>query len=451
MVFISYSSRDYDLACTIRKFLSENRIHCWMAPESIPAGGDYSRAIPGAIEKCDVFLLILSENSQQSKWVPKELDLAITYDKTVIPFHVDQSEIAKPFHFRLVDVQIVDASANLNRGLKKLYTQIMSDSILPDADTVSTGLPDYYTYYEMLQVSSAREIDIEGLRSQSDVTRSLSIPIGINEDNEIVKLDIHHRGDGPNGLIIGPKGSGKSEFLITLFLSLGLHFTTEDVSLHMIDLKGGGIVKELSGLPHLGACLTDDSEEARHAFYSRMEEEIRKRSALLEAHSVSNIYQYLKKRKNNPEIPPMPHIVIAFDEIAELKRNYPDLANALREWGSGMNATLLGTHLVYATAKYGGVIDDSIHYLVNYRICSNMYKSEFDTGDDPEIQSRCPGRLYFHSPYQEKIQLIQLAYSEADVHAGSTTDQRSKTYRWFFGNQRQRTAIIQHINRTSLD
>lgn len=451
MVFISYSSKDYDLACTIRKYLSSHTITCWMAPESIPAGGDYSHAIPGAIENCDVFLLVLSANSQQSKWVPKELDLAITYDKTIVPLHVDRSEISKPFHFRLVDVQVVDATMDLESGLDQLYTQIVHDSVLPEADTVSTGLPEYFTYYEMLGVSSAREIDIEQLRRRSDVTRSLSVPIGINENKEIVKLDLHHRGDGPNGLVIGPCGSGKSEFLMTLFLSLSLHFTTDDVRLHMIDLKGGGIVKELCGLPHLGVCLTEDSDEAVRVFYGTMEEEIRKRSALLEAYSVSNIYQYLKKRKKDTDMPPMPHIVIAFDELGNLKRDYPDIAYAIKEWGSGMNATLLGMHLIYATQHYAGLIDDSIQRLADFRICSNMQKTEFRTYQLSEDKSRCPGRLYFHSQYQENIQLIQLAYSEADVHSGSAVDHRSEDYRWFFGHQRQRTAIIQQINRSELD
>lgn len=55
MIFISYSSRDYNTAQTIRKVLENNSIECWMAPESIPMGSDYACEIPDAIEKCSAF------------------------------------------------------------------------------------------------------------------------------------------------------------------------------------------------------------------------------------------------------------------------------------------------------------------------------------------------------------------------------------------------------------
>ena len=105
MVFISYSSIDYKTAMMIRNVLEENEIVCWMAPESIPMGGDYSNEIPEAIETCDAFLLVLSQKSQLSNWVPKELDLAITYNKPIIPFQIDNGIITKSFNFRLTNIQ----------------------------------------------------------------------------------------------------------------------------------------------------------------------------------------------------------------------------------------------------------------------------------------------------------------------------------------------------------
>lgn len=80
-VFISYSSKEYDRAFSLKQILEANGIGCWMAPQSIPSGSDYSQEIPRAIRECDVFLLLLSEASQDSKWVPKELDNAISGGK----------------------------------------------------------------------------------------------------------------------------------------------------------------------------------------------------------------------------------------------------------------------------------------------------------------------------------------------------------------------------------
>ena len=124
MVFISYSSKDFDSAYAVKMMLQQNGIECWMAPESIPMGGDYSSAIPNAVEKCDLFLLMLSINSQESNWVPKELDLAITYNKQIIPFQIEKGNLTKPFNFRLTNVQRIEAFHNLEAAYSQLVCQI---------------------------------------------------------------------------------------------------------------------------------------------------------------------------------------------------------------------------------------------------------------------------------------------------------------------------------------
>jgi len=50
-VFISYSSKEYETANIVRQTLKSNKIKCWMAPESIPAGSNYSREIPKGIRE----------------------------------------------------------------------------------------------------------------------------------------------------------------------------------------------------------------------------------------------------------------------------------------------------------------------------------------------------------------------------------------------------------------
>ena len=92
-VFISYSSKDTDTAKLVRKSLEDNGISVWMAPESIPTGSNYALEVPKGIEECKVFLLILSKNSQESKWVERELDKAISSEKRIIPFKIDECEL----------------------------------------------------------------------------------------------------------------------------------------------------------------------------------------------------------------------------------------------------------------------------------------------------------------------------------------------------------------------
>ena len=90
-VFISYSSKDERYIKKMTQMLEKMGITYWIAPDMIPAGSNYAREIPSAIQNCDIFLLVLSKASQQSIWVEKEIDSAIYYRKTIVPFQIDDS------------------------------------------------------------------------------------------------------------------------------------------------------------------------------------------------------------------------------------------------------------------------------------------------------------------------------------------------------------------------
>ena len=90
-VFISYTTEDYSEACWVKDRLEQAGIPCWMAPSSIPGGSDYTSEIPRAIRECSAFVVIVSAKSQESKWVPREIDQAINAGKLILPFCIDQA------------------------------------------------------------------------------------------------------------------------------------------------------------------------------------------------------------------------------------------------------------------------------------------------------------------------------------------------------------------------
>ncbi len=106
-VFISYSRKDTEWADKIKSTLEENHIDCWMDRAGIYAGGKYTREIIDAIKGCDIFLLVLSENAEQSEWVPKELGKAIQYHKYIIPVKISSFEIVE-FELHLENIQILE-------------------------------------------------------------------------------------------------------------------------------------------------------------------------------------------------------------------------------------------------------------------------------------------------------------------------------------------------------
>jgi tetratricopeptide (TPR) repeat protein len=128
-VFISYSSSEFDNVNSIKNILEKNNIKCWMAPHSIPGGSSYAYEIPLAIKNSGMFLLMLSTKSQKSQWVQKEVSLALSYGKTVLPFMIEKCELSESFNFFLTDVQRYNAYESQSEILKQLIAKILSQTI----------------------------------------------------------------------------------------------------------------------------------------------------------------------------------------------------------------------------------------------------------------------------------------------------------------------------------
>ncbi|MGN0153363.1 MAG: TIR domain-containing protein [Lachnospiraceae bacterium] len=132
-VFISYSSKDRGFVNQIVDELEKMGVSCWRAPEMIPAGSSYAKEIPQAIQNCNVFLLVLSPNSQNSIWVEKEIDSAICNRKTIIPFQIKTVQLNDTFRFYLNNVQMISYIDNPNQAFTELRQQICQ--LMPELDS----------------------------------------------------------------------------------------------------------------------------------------------------------------------------------------------------------------------------------------------------------------------------------------------------------------------------
>ena len=123
-VFISYKAEEAREAESVKQVLETNGISCWLAPASIPGGSNYAREIPKAIHDCKVFVLLLSEKAQSSKWVPRELDQAVNENKVIMPFMLENCSLQDDFNFYLSNVQRYKAYENKSATLKKMVMEI---------------------------------------------------------------------------------------------------------------------------------------------------------------------------------------------------------------------------------------------------------------------------------------------------------------------------------------
>lgn len=123
MIFISHIHHpDHVHALRIAEELRSKGVECWLAPESVSGGLDFSVEIPKAINSCEIFLLILSGDTARSPHIRKELMLAISHRKKIIPLKIDDSQIDDSFEYLLADIQVKPFSFS-EQDLRDLVAQ----------------------------------------------------------------------------------------------------------------------------------------------------------------------------------------------------------------------------------------------------------------------------------------------------------------------------------------
>lgn len=229
-----------------------------------------------------------------------------------------------------------------------------------------------------------------------------------------LSLNLHEKAHGPHGLVAGTTGSGKSEIIQSYILSLAINFHPHEVAFLLIDYKGGGMANLFKDLVHLVGTITNlDGDEAMRALTS-IKAELRKRQRLFGEHDVNHINQYHKLFKEGVATEPMPHLFIISDEFAELKSEQPDFMKELVS--TARIGRSLGIHLILATQKPSGVVDDQIWSNSKFKLALKVQDRQdsneiLKTPDAADIT--LPGRAYLQVGNNEIYELFQSAWSGA--------------------------------------
>lgn len=91
--FISYSTKSQSAADAMHTLFKKHNIDTWMAPYDILAGSEYAEVLHDALSECSCLVLMLTDVSQNSQWVRKEVNVAITNGKIIIPVKLEDVEI----------------------------------------------------------------------------------------------------------------------------------------------------------------------------------------------------------------------------------------------------------------------------------------------------------------------------------------------------------------------
>ena len=280
---------------------------------------------------------------------------------------------------------------------------------------LKSSIPDSVTFMEMYGAETFEDLQVSSRWEKNAPYKSLAVPIGLRGQGDLVQLNLHEKAHGPHGLIAGTTGSGKSETIQSYILSLAVNFHPHDVAFLLIDYKGGGMANLFKNLPHLLGTITNlDGAQSMRALAS-INAEIHRRERLFREFEVNHINQYQKKFKNGEAKEPLPHLFLISDEFAELKVNQPDFIKELVSIARVGRS--LGVHLILATQKPSGVVDDQIwsnsRFKIALKVADRSDSNEMlHTPDAAEITQT--GRAYLQVGNNEVYELFQSAWSGAD-------------------------------------
>lgn len=231
----------------------------------------------------------------------------------------------------------------------------------------------------------------------------LRVPIGQKIGDEIQYLDLLK--DGPHGLLIGQTGSGKSELLQTLIMSLALVYSPSEITFLLIDYKAGLALEPFRLLPHTIGFLSNVSSPAL----------IQRFITMLRAEAIRREKRYKEWKEGKATLPP--HLIIIIDEFAEMAKRTETVLDEL--FTITRVGREIGMHLLLSAQRPEGIIGTKVRDYVQYRLCLRCASTDdsrevLGRVDAANLPASVPGRGYLlHGDNQ--LDLFQAARSTVPI------------------------------------
>lgn len=278
----------------------------------------------------------------------------------------------------------------------------------------SGDIPNALTFFEMMKIHQLPELNVLERWQKNRTYESMRALVGQKAGGANCYLNIHEKYHGPHGLVAGTTGAGKSETLQTYILALAANFSPMDVGFFIIDFKGGGMANLFERLPHMMGQISNLSGNLIHRAMVSIKSENKRRQKLFSDFNVNHIDAYTKLVKKKEATIPIPHLLIVIDEFAELKREEPDFMRELISVAQVGRS--LGVHLILATQKPGGTVDDNIRSNTKFKLClrvASQQDSKEMLGKPDAAYLTQAGRCYLQVGNDEIYELFQSGWSGA--------------------------------------
>lgn len=98
-VFLSHASEDKPFANALCAGLEAAGVRCWIAPRDVLPGQNYAEALVDALDRCRVFVLVLSARSNDSPHVQREAERAASRSVPIVPVRIQDVPLSKAMQY----------------------------------------------------------------------------------------------------------------------------------------------------------------------------------------------------------------------------------------------------------------------------------------------------------------------------------------------------------------
>jgi len=249
-VFISHSSEDSSGAEGVCVALEAAGIHCWIAPRDVLAGRPYSGQITEAIRRTEILLVVLSQASNRSKQVLREVERAAHFrilrrpDGSLfrlgkggmgVTYKAIDTRLDKPVALKVIGAELLNSPQARRRFLREAQTAAKIDH--PHVATVLYFGEEGDTYFYAMQFVNGEDLEryVERLGPLSPAialraTMQVAQALEAANDQELIHRDIK-----PGNIMATVNRSGSLDIKL---IDFGLARAAKAASLDVTQLTG---------------------------------------------------------------------------------------------------------------------------------------------------------------------------------------------------------------------
>ncbi|MCV7316353.1 type VII secretion protein EccCa [Mycolicibacillus parakoreensis] len=225
----------------------------------------------------------------------------------------------------------VDEAAHLARRLSRW-----------DSNPTHVGLQSAATrgatFTTLLDIPDATQLDVPALWAPRHRDDELRVPIGVTATGEPLYFDLKDEaegGMGPHGLMIGMTGSGKSQTLMSILLSLLTTHSAERLIVIYADFKGEAGADIFRNFPQVVAVISNMAEKRSLAdrFADTLRGEVARRELMLreagrqvQGSTFNSVTEYEEAIAAGHDLPPIPTLFVVADEFTLMLADHPEYA-----------------------------------------------------------------------------------------------------------------------------